>query len=458
MRRLEAEGHSRGEIADRYVFFTSGTCGPCRFGMYEAQYRLALDNAGFSGVRVLTFQQNDGLKTSPGGSGLKFSVHFGMTALNAFNCGDVFHDAYHRLKPFECRDGDADEAFEAIVARLWMRLRDRRPFDVLEHGPAWLRRRLSAHGRLKDALNTLVKIRQHLRGREYRDALADALERLDRIEVDRLRVKPIVKVTGEFWAAITAGAGNFEMFRFLEQEGAEVRVDPIGGWMMYLLFQARQNAAIDRRAGRPARWFSIASIRNELRFAPRTLLLAIGEWVWAREYHRVVDALGGVAGRLTPQAELARLADPYYNARTRGGEGHLEVGKTIYYTSHHQCHMVLSLKPFGCLPSTQSDGVQSAVTARLPDINFLSIETSGDGQLQAYSRVQMALAEARDAAQREFDAALARCGRTLEEIRACVVRHPELRRPSYAVPVHHGVAGTAANFVLHVADLMRRGA
>ena len=38
--------------------------------------------------------------------------------------------------------------------------------------------------------------------------------------------------------------------------------------------------------------------------------------------------------------------------------------------------MVLSLKPFGCMPSTQSDGVQAAVIAHFPDMIFLPIETS----------------------------------------------------------------------------------
>jgi hypothetical protein len=119
--------------------------------------------------------------------------------------------------------------------------------------------------------------------------------------------------------------------------------------------------------------------------------------------------------------------------------------------------MVVSLKPFGCLPSTQSDGVQSAVAARLKDLNFVSIETAGDGELNAYSRVQMALGEAKAAARREFDEALARTGRTLDEIRAYVSAHPALRRPSYPVPVSPGVAGTAASFVLHVARLMGGG-
>ena len=55
LRSLEG-GLSRQQILDNYVFFTAGSCGPCRFGMYESEYRIALKNAGFDGFRVLLFQ------------------------------------------------------------------------------------------------------------------------------------------------------------------------------------------------------------------------------------------------------------------------------------------------------------------------------------------------------------------------------------------------------------------
>src|SRR5580698_2065909 len=48
---LEKEGLTRDQILNNYVFFTAGSCGPCRFGMYEAEYRFALKNAGFDGFR-----------------------------------------------------------------------------------------------------------------------------------------------------------------------------------------------------------------------------------------------------------------------------------------------------------------------------------------------------------------------------------------------------------------------
>lgn len=457
LQHLEAAGLSRAEIVSRYAFFTSGTCGPCRFGMYEAEYRFALSNAGFDGFRVLTFQQNAGVKATSGEPGLDFSLHFGMSALNAFYCADVLHDAVHRVRPYAVDAVEADRAFDETVALLHSRLRARTPVDVRGYLPAWLRPRIQEWPRVRTWLSGLLTFRHHLRGQDYRDALAAARARLDTVDVDRLRIKPVVKVTGEFWAATTDGAGNFDMFRFLEREGAEVRVDPVGGWVMYLLYQAKARASIARRLGRPERIAPLASVANELKSFRKRLLLLTAERFWNREYRRVAQALGGLAGPLTPQSELAALAHPFYHSLARGGEGHLEVGKTIYYTTRHKCHMVLSLKPFGCLPSTQSDGAQSAVAARLRELNFLSIETSGEGELNAHSRVQMALGEAKAAARREFDDALARTGRTIDEIRAYVAGHPEMRRPFYRVPSHNGVAGTAARFVLHVGRLMDGG-
>ena len=117
--------------------------------------------------------------------------------------------------------------------------------------------------------------------------------------------------------------------------------------------------------------------------------------------------------------------------------------------------MVLALKPFGCMPSSQSDGVQSAVVSRFPEMIFLPIETAGEGEVNAHSRVQMALTEAKLRARAEFEDCLNQCGRRLEDIRAYVDDHPDLRNPLYEIPRHEGVAGVAANFVLHVAERMR---
>jgi predicted nucleotide-binding protein (sugar kinase/HSP70/actin superfamily) len=167
-----------------------------------------------------------------------------------------------------------------------------------------------------------------------------------------------------------------------------------------------------------------------------------------------VEALGGSAHKLVNQYELQRLGHPYYNSRAGGGEGHLEVAKNIYYSNKELCHMVLSLKPFGCMPSTQSDGAQSAVVAHYKDMIFLPIETSGEGEINAHSRVQMALGEAKAKAKLEFKDVLEKIGKTSDELHAYVDEHLEMSRALYPVPKYKGVIGTAANFAVHVAERM----
>ncbi len=181
----------------------------------------------------------------------------------------------------------------------------------------------------------------------------------------------------------------------------------------------------------------------------------MAEAIFKNEYHKIVKALGDVAHHLADQYELQRLGHPYYNSRAGGGEGHLEVAKNIYYSNKDLCHMVLSLKPFGCMPSTQSDGAQSAVVSNYKDMIFLPIETSGEGEINAHSRVQMALGEAKNKAKKEFAEVLERTGLTLERCRAYVDAHPEMKRPMYQIPHTKGLVGTAANFVMHIAGRMK---
>lgn len=458
LRGLEVHGVSHQELLDNYVFFTAGTCGPCRFGMYESEYRMALKNAGFEGFRVLLFKQGDGVRAQTGEPGLKFTVDVGMGALNALNLGDIVHEMIYRIRPYETTSGETDRVFAEVLETLARFLQNRRHFEILESLPKWFSNRLARKKSLKDTLNTLGKVYRQLYGEDYAQVLQECRERIRQIEVDRLRVKPIVKITGEFWAQTTEGDGNFNMFAFLEREGAQVLVDGVANWIMYLLRQAKANArarkGLDVIHYRPA-WYELTKLlANELKFHKKQSFLILGERIMAHQYKRAADKLGHLANPLVSQAELARLADPFYHTLAQGGEGHQEVGKNVYYSANNLCHMVLALKPFGCLPSSQSDGVQSAVVNRFPEMIFLSIETSGEGEINAHSRVQMALGEAKTKAKLEFQRALATTGKRLDEIKTFVAEHSQLRDPLYPIPQRRGIAAVAANFVLHVNDLM----
>ncbi len=136
LQKLEQQGQTRQQIIDNYVFFTAGSCGPCRFGMYEAEYRFALQNAGFDGFRVLLFQQTDGIKAASGEPGLKFSVDFGMGMLNALNLGDVINELVYQVRPFEVNKGETDRVIRESVKTLTDTLRDRE-----SAGTSWTWRR-----------------------------------------------------------------------------------------------------------------------------------------------------------------------------------------------------------------------------------------------------------------------------------------------------------------------------
>jgi predicted nucleotide-binding protein (sugar kinase/HSP70/actin superfamily) len=457
---LEKEGLTRQQILDNYVFFTAGSCGPCRFGMYEAEYRYALKNAGFDGFRVLLFKDSDGIKAASGEPGLKFSIDFGFGMLNAMHLGDVINDLIYQIRPYEAKKGETDRVFREMVGDLCEDLRNRKSFEIEKSAPDWAKPKFKNNKVLRNTFNVFGKWHEHMWGKDYLNALGEARETIDSIEVDRTRVKPVVKITGEFWAQLTEGDGNFHMFDFLEREGAQVMVEPIATWVAYLMYQAKAHATAKWPAKRPYRdpkWYEVKkNFANYIGLRKKLWGIAAGERMWGFFYHRTARHMGGITHHLAPQTELAELAHPFYNQYARGGEGHLEVGKNVYYTVHKLCHMVLALKPFGCMPSSQSDGVQSAVVNKFKDMIFLPVETSGEGEVNAHSRVQMALGEAKVKAKAEFEECLKSTGKSLSEIREYIAEHPELRRPFYQVPHREGVAGTAAQFILHVSDRINR--
>ena len=94
-----------------------------------------------------------------------------------------------------------------------------------------------------------------------------------------------------------------------------------------------------------------------------------------------------------------------------------------------------------------SDGVQSLITARYPEAIFTAIETTGDGEVNVQSRIQMDLFKARKRAEEEFQRAVERSG-----IAAAALRLKGRAGKALHYP-RHVVAGTAANQVFELAGI-----
>ncbi|WP_242464073.1 activator of (R)-2-hydroxyglutaryl-CoA dehydratase [Halorhodospira halophila] len=453
-RRRSERGLDRDEVADRYVFVTPGSCGPCRFGMYEAQYRQALAKAGYPGFRVIAFDKKGGGDGHPDegyGDGLAVDLGLYIAVLDALFMADVLNATFYRARPYATDAAAADRTFETCLTECEQALGRPRPDP-----------RVTVTARLLAAVTPLpsaadaARLLARLRDRTCTDALARCRRIIEEgFEVDYLRPRPLIKITGEFWAQTTEGDGNFRMFEFLEAEGAEIQVEPVAGWVDYMRYglhgqleeaRAAEDPPAGARSGQALLRVATTRVRHWLIKQTGRLL--------HREYDRMRAALRDCPAPLADQRTLERLGRPYYHPRITGGEGHLEVAKTLYYHRHRLAHMTLSLKPFGCMPSTQSDGAQAAVQADDPDIRFLPIETSGEGEINAYSRAQMALGEARESARSEFRDALARSGHDLATLRAYIAERPQLRSPLYPIPQSDAAISRAARFVHHLAERM----
>ena len=145
--------------------------------------------------------------------------------------------------------------------------------------------------------------------------------------------------------------------------------------------------------------------RVDFSFVKTRVLIKLGKQAVKTHFNLYAKAIGLHDYEIPNMEKLAHLALEYYTLDCEGGEGHLEVAHLIESVKENMSHLVISVKPFGCMPSSSvSDGVQSLVTSRFPQANFLSIETSGEGAANFYSRVQMALFKAKQAAKEEFEA------------------------------------------------------
>src|SRR3990172_8223315 len=131
----------------------------------------------------------------------------------------------------------------------------------------------------RDILYTVLKEKTPLR-----KGLRRVNELFSSIHVDYTRIKPKVKITGEFWAMTTEGEGNYQLQRWLESEGAEVIVEPVSNWITYIFWEhaerARERMRVKKGSMKLIIWLKIANLifnsyynvyRAALNFRPEPL-------------------------------------------------------------------------------------------------------------------------------------------------------------------------------------------
>ncbi len=412
----DQKGLSTEEIIKNYVFFTAGSCGPCRFGMYATEYRKALRDAGFDGFRVMLFQEKGGIDQATGEeSGLELTPAFFISIVKGVLVGDIINGLGYRVRPYELEPGATDQAVEDAKAICYEAFANNKP--------------------LLPALNRVRK-------------------RMEAVAVDPLRVRPLVGITGEFWAMTTEGEGNYFMQRFLEQEGAEVKIQFVTEWLLYNIWEEVADTE-QRMYLRQHDDQSGLEAKGKFGAFKKVNLLKLAEVAVRGVWKTYSTAMGYYDYHLHSVHEGTHTAADFYSSELRGGEGHMEVANTINNFVDRKTNMTLSVKPFGCMPSSAvSDGVQSAVAERYPGTIFCAVETNGDGAVNFYSRVQMFLFKAQKNAEQEYASALEETGLSEQQVRDYIAKTPEFQDPLYFPKQRKKVACKAARLVHDVHEHM----
>src|SRR5258708_4021412 len=140
--------------------------------------------------------------TSSGTAGSGMAMPFFRWLTKAVLAGDVINAVGYRLRPYEVEPGATDKAMEVAKKACYDAF-------VGHSSILW------ALWNAKDAFNS--------------------------VKVDRLMPKPKVSIIGEFWAMTTEGDGNYQLQRFLEGEGAEADIQLVAAWLLYMIWESRND-------------------------------------------------------------------------------------------------------------------------------------------------------------------------------------------------------------------------
>ncbi len=343
---------------------------------------------------------------------------FTLGVLCAVVASDVVQDLEYQTRPYEVVPGETDRVTRESIEYL---------FEVFRKAPV-------REGTLGTPL-------WYLGTRYFQKALREVRDRFSKIEIDRLRVKPVVKITGEFYLQTVEGEANYNIHRWLEEEGAEVYPAAVTIWLDYLARFAGQELE-DHRGISPHAGLKLLAVKAAQR-------------VLRRQYRRMSEAIGNAPHELPDQNELRDLAAPWFHSRLNGGEGDMLVGKALWAHKRKKAHMICELSPYACMPNTMSIGAMAGVLGKYPEILYAPLEIKGDAEVHALSRCQMVLTEARRRAQTEFEEVLEQTGLDADSARERLEALPQAARATWPVP-RRGATGTAANLVLHLAGMRYR--
>ncbi len=336
---IDALNH-RNDV-DKVALLITQTGGGCRASNYIHLLRKALVKAGYPQVPVISLNASNLEKDS----GLKLNYTLIKKVVAAMTYGDFLMYIRNKCQTYEIKQGQTKELTDYWVQKL---------SDEIDNNKG-----LSFHS-IKKNLNLIA--------RDY-----------DNIYLDTNKKAPKVGIVGEIYIKY-AGLGNNHLENFLLEQGAEVMVPGLYGFIFYCLY----NSIYDHE-------FYGSGITKSL--VSRFLIYYL-----KRREKLMIKALEKT--KITPMkyfSETKELSNGVLSHGTKMGEGWLLTAEMMELVETGYENIICA-QPFGCLPNhICGKGVMKKIKEIHPDANIVAIDYDPSAtKVNQENRIKLMLAIAKE--------------------------------------------------------------
>jgi predicted nucleotide-binding protein (sugar kinase/HSP70/actin superfamily) len=318
-----------GKYDPKKTFILMPTAGDaCRGACYLGLMRRSLDKSHFEDVRVMTINVRhvrDDIQ-------LKITLDTAIRGLFGLFYGDILMLLANQVRPYEVNKGETDALYKEWIEKL------------------------SEDLRLGKNL-TLGKMKKNFR------KIAESFSKIERDGKERT----VVGVVAEFYVKY-CGLGNWDLVKYLEENGAEAHVNGVSWYMLYYIDSHKPAKHNLERLGFEVVKKLMASCQNDM-----------------------IDVLHEYGFHcLNKYEDMAKGSEEYVSHTLTIGDGWL-LGAEVCDYAHLDYKKVLCIAPFGCMANVCAGrGLYPHLQRKFPNTNIAVVETdSSSSKLNYYNRVQM---------------------------------------------------------------------
>jgi len=288
------------------AFLMPGGEGPCRFGQYCCLHQQILNDIGLGEAQIFAPTQEGDFYRDWG----KLPGNFLSLAWYGVCAYNILLNALLATRPYERNRGETDEVYNEACRSI---------AKLLETQPS---------------------------EKEIICWLEQSAETFAKIPTDRSVSKPKIGVVGEIFVRYHSFANN-DLLKKLEALGAETTLAGYPEWHYY------------------TNWVRIDDARRD-RNLKDWLTTSLQDKIQRQRHHRLALPFEKVLGPLhePTTGELLEEAKDYIHPLIQGGEAVLSVGK-MAEMFNTDCHGVVNVMPFSCMPSTVTDCLMGRLSRTL---------------------------------------------------------------------------------------------